>query len=213
MAIGVKFTESKFDIPAFAAEPFTAETLMPAGAKIIASQFAYRDALVVTLSANAAVDATSISVTIASPWGRTGLTIPSGTQLDFGGKKLAVVTTNTAQTATSIPVRALSTALISGDTATYNGTELVKFIPAGTLVGRTYTERGNGEGFGPADVSTPDDQIFLTAFDVPDALMRDDIVLLRHTTRIFENKLPRWSSLGSAQGIIRSRYQCLLAAQ
>lgn len=214
MAIGVKFTESKFDIPAFAAEQFTADTLMPAGAKIDASAFGYLDALTVKVTSNASADATSIAVTITSALGRTGLTIPAGTQLDFGGKKLVVTTAAAAQSVTTLAVRAIPTALVANDTATYAGSELTKFIPAGTLVGRTYTERDAGTPFGVADVSTPDDQLFLIAFDVPDAVELNDIVLLRHTTRIYEDKLPGWSGLSStAKAVIRARYQCIKSAQ
>lgn len=215
MAIGVTFTEDKFDIPAFAAEPFTAETLMPGGAKIIASAFGYRDALVVTVgSGGAAADATSVPVAIASPWGRTGLTIPAGTQLDFGGDKLVITTAAVAQTATALPVRALVAAVSANDVATYQGAVMIKPIPAGTLVGRTFVERDANTGFGVADTSTPDDQLFLTAFEVPDALKRNDIVLLRHTTRIYEDKLPGWAGLSSgAKTAIRARYQCIKSAQ
>lgn len=216
MAIGVKFTESKFDIPAFAAEPFTADTLMPGGAKIDASAFGYRDALVVTVgSGGAAADATSVPVAIASPSGRTGLVIPAGTQLDFGGDKLVITTAEVAQTATSLPVRALVTALVEGDVATYSGKEMTKPIQAGTLVGRTYAERDAGTPFGVADVDAPiDDQLFLTAFDVPDAVELNDIVLLRHNTRIYEDKLPGWAGLSAnAKAVIRERYQCMKSAQ
>lgn len=215
MAIGVKFTQTDFDIPAFAAEPFTADTLMPGGAKIDASAFAYRDALVVTVgAAGALADATTVPVTIVSPWGRTGLTIPSGTVLDFGGDKFATLTAAADVGDTSITVRALVTALVQNDAATYQGTELVKLIPGGTLVGRTWVERDNFTAFGQPDVATPDDQLFLTAFTVPDAIERNDIVLLRHNTRIYEDKLPGWSGLSAnAKAAIRNRYQTIKSAQ
>lgn len=213
MAIGVTFTEDKFDFPGFAAEQWTHYTLMPAGAKIDAAQFNFRDALRVVATGNAAIDAVSIPVTVTSPYGRTGLKIPVGTQLDFGGKKLAITTAEATLSTTSLAVRALGTAIATNDTATYAGAEVVKFIPAGTLVGRTYAERDAGTPFGVADVAS-DDQIFLTAFDVPNALLLNDIVLLRHNTRIYEDKIPGWAGLTTNQKTaIRARYQCLKSAQ
>ncbi|MEO1208865.1 MAG: hypothetical protein AAFX78_04905 [Cyanobacteria bacterium J06638_20] len=216
MAIGVKFNEQQnFDIPAFAAEPFTANTLMPGGAIITATAFDYRDALVVTVgAAGAAVDATSVPVTIVSPLGRSGLKIPADTTLDFGGDKFATLTAEATVGDTTITVRALVTALVQDDTDTYNGTELVRHIPAGTIVGRTYAERDAGTAFGKGDVDTPDDQLFLTAFDVPDAVESPYIVLLRHNTRIYEDKLPGWSGLSAtAKAAIRSRYETIISAQ
>lgn len=213
--VGVTWsTESNFAVPSFAAEPFSADTLMPGGAKIVASAFNYWDSLIVTVgAAGAAADATSVPVTIVSPWGRTDLSIPAGTTLDFGGDKFATLTAAAAAGDTALTVRALVTALVENDTDTYDGTGLVKYIPAGTLVGRTLVERSAGNGFGAPDVATPDGQLFLIAFDVPDASKNNDIVLLRHNTRIYEDKLPGWSTLGdTTKAAIRSRYQCLESA-
>ena len=65
--------------------------------------------------AGAAQGATSVPVAALSG------PIPSGTVLDFGGAKFAVLTANAAAGATSLTVRALPTALVSADAATFKG--------------------------------------------------------------------------------------------
>jgi hypothetical protein len=65
--------------------------------------------------AGAAQGATSVPVAaLTGP-------IPSGTILDFGGAKFAVLTANAATGATALTVRALPTALVSADAATFRG--------------------------------------------------------------------------------------------
>lgn len=91
----------------------------------------YRDTAGGTITVGvggAAADATTVPVT-ALP-----VALPSGTTLDFGGKKFATLTADAAVGATSITVRALATALIAGDVATKAGTGK-KRLPAGTVVG------------------------------------------------------------------------------
>jgi hypothetical protein len=65
--------------------------------------------------AGAAQGATSVPVAALSG------PIPGGTILDFGGAKLAVLTADAAAGATALAVRALPTALVSGDAATFKG--------------------------------------------------------------------------------------------
>lgn len=65
--------------------------------------------------AGAAQGATSVPVAALSG------PIPTGTVLDFGGAKFAVLTANAAAGATALAVRALPTALVSGDAATFKG--------------------------------------------------------------------------------------------
>lgn len=84
-----------------------------------------------------------------------------------------------------------------------------KPLTSGTLLGRTFTERTAGTGFGPA--ADTDDEIFLLAFDVTDAVYNADCELYRHTSLVKENFLPGWSGLSSAlKTIVRAKYQCIL---
>lgn len=210
----MQFSYSSFAKPAWAAEELTPEKLMPGGAKLVESAFPYLDAVSIDVGvAGAAADATSIPVAIArlNPISTKGdPVIPVGATLDFGGKKFATLTAAANLSAATLTVRALVTALVDADVATYNGTVMRKPVGSGILVGRTFTERGNGAGFGVADVSTPDDELFLTAFQVDDALINADVTLLRHGTLIYEDKLPGWSGLSAGmKAAIRARYNCI----
>jgi len=85
----------------------------------------------------------------------------------------------------------------------------MKFVPSGTLIGRTLAERDAGTGFGPG--ATTDDEVFLLAYDVPDAISNPLGAVYRHTCLVYENYLPGWSGLAAAlKTAIRNRYQCML---
>lgn len=189
--------------PMWAADGLGADSLIPGGARLDASQFTAIDAVVVTVgAAGAAQNATSVPVAALSG------PVPSGTVLYFGGAKVAQTTAAAAAGATSVTVAALPTALVQNDVATYAGMGL-KTIKAGTLIGRTFTERGNSVGFGPAVVAS-DDEIYLLAFDVADAAKNPDCELYRPGRLVKENYLPNWANLGSTvQAKIRALYQCI----
>lgn len=89
------------------------------------------DAVLVKLSANAAADATSISVDALSG------AIPAGTLLHFGeSKEFARVTAAAAAGATSITVEALPAAIEDNDEAYYWPGNEAKRIPAGTVMAK-----------------------------------------------------------------------------
>lgn len=91
-------------------------------------------------------------------------------------------------------------------------TDSRKPVTAGTLVGRTFADRAAGTGFGIAAVLT-DQEIFLTAFTVQDALINSDVALLRHGTLVYEDLIPGWATLtADEQAAIRARYQCIVSA-
>jgi hypothetical protein len=91
------------------------------------------------------------------------------------------------------------------------GSDGKKYIPSGTILGRTYAERDAGTGYGPA--ADTDDEFFLVAFDVSDAGDVADVELYRHGSIVYENFLPVTFSTNSAtiQAAIRSAYQCSIA--
>ena len=184
--------------PIWAADYLTREHLLPGGAKLDASQFAGEDAVLVTVGANAAGAATSITVTaLLGP-------IPAGTTLFFGGTKFALTVTPSAIGATTLTVAALPTALVSADAATYAGIAL-KAVRSGTLVSRTYAERDAFTGFGPA-VST-DDEAYLVVYDVPNLARDNDVELYRHDGLVKENFLPGFAALSAAlKVVVRARY-------
>lgn len=163
------------------------------------AQFHGQDAVSVVVGAAGAL-AAATSVPVAALSGP----IPSGTVLDFGTGKFAVLTAAAAAGATSLTVRAIPTALVSGDTALYEGTQL-NTVVSGTFIGRTIAERDANTGFGPA--ADADDEFFFVAFDVTDVSNNPDVELYRQGGVVYENFLPVFSALSSAQKAkIRSLY-------
>lgn len=205
----VTFSYETFAKPAWQAEQLTPEKLLPGGARLVASAFARQDAVVVTLAAGAVTAGSNKTLTTTAAL--TGA-IPAGTILDFGSGEFAELTTGATAGATTITGVTLAADVEGGETDTYVGSG-IRVVPSGTLVGRTRVERTAGTGYGPADVATPDDEIYLTATVVIDADINPDVTLIRHGTLIYEDQLPNWATLGStAQAAIRSRYQCITTA-
>ena len=69
-----------------------------------------------------------------------------------------------------------------------------KFVPAGTLVGRTYVEKEAGTGYGVADVAN-DEQIYLLVHDVDDAADEAHCTLYRWGMQVKEENLPTWATM------------------
>ena len=195
------------------------KVLVPGGAFLNAAAFtASSNAIVVTVGANAAQGATSVTVTALTDnraeTTNTTILIPAGTLLDFtGAGKYAKTTANAMKGATTLTVEALPQALVAADTASYNpsGSRSL-YVEAGTLIGRTYAERDAGIGYGPAYVTTPDDEIHILFFDVHNAF--DDpeceMYMAKAGNVVYENFLPNWASLPTAQKtFIRANYNCL----
>jgi hypothetical protein len=189
--------------PVWAGDFLDREHLMPGGAKLDAAQFNAYDAVVVTTTAQAAAAATSISVAALSG------AIPAGTILYFGeAGELARLSSAAAAGATSLAVDAIPAQIESGDVAVYAGTSGIKRVLSGTPIGRTYTERDAGTGFGPA-VST-DDEIYLVAFEVTDASVNADVELYRPGSIVKETFVPGWAGFATnLKTALRARYQCV----
>ena len=198
MSVGQVIYSPERTPPAWAGDGLNNKTILPGGVKLDASQFTSAE---LTVNAIAAVDATSVVLS-------SGLTreINVGQVIDFGAKKFARLTVAAPVGATTLTVSPLVTALAVGDVGNFSG---LKFIPSGTLIGRTLAERDAGTAFGPG--ATTDDELFLLAYDVPDAIQNPFGAAYRQTCLVFENYLPGWSSLSAGlKTAIRSRYQCML---
>lgn len=184
--------------PVWAGDFMGREHLIPGGARVDPAQFRATDAVEVTATANALVDATTIAVTALSG------PIPAGTILDFGAKKFAQLTAAAAAGATSVTVEALATQINAADAAWYEGAE-TKAIPSGTPIGRTLAERDAGTAYGPADAA--DDEVFLVAFDVTDADANPDVELYRHGGVVKENFLPNLAGIAAGVlAVLRAKY-------
>lgn len=180
--------------------------IVPGGARLVAAGFQSTTYTITTSGALAA--ATSVTVT-ALP-----VALPSGTVLDWTGTgKFSKLTADAALGATSLAVEALDAALTNADTASFVTTAATPVrVPAGTLIGRTRTERAANTGFGPW--ASGDEEVYLTPFTVLDVANNPDVELLRNGAMIYENWLPGWADLVSGVvAEIRSRYQCIVGKE
>lgn len=198
--------------PVWAGDFGNREHLVPGGVVLDPAQFRQTDAVVVVVgAAGALANATSVPVdALSGP-------IPSGTVLDFGGKKFARLSAAAAEGATTLAVDALATALVDNDTATYTGATddiALKVVPSGTAIGRTQAEKDAGDPFGPADAG--DDEIFLTYFDVLDPSVDPKAEVYRPGSGsiVKTNFLPEWTGLAAGlQTKLRSLYQTTVGAE
>ncbi len=197
------FSDIQLTPPVWMGDYANRDSIVPAPAKLNSAAFNAEDAVKVVVAAGgAAVDANSVPVLALSG------AIASGTVLDFGGKKFARLTAAAAAGEESLAVAALVTALAANDTSTFPGTGR-KRVPSGTLIGRTFSERDAGTGFGPADVAN-DDEIYLNPFEVADLSVTDDVELYRHNKVVKENFLPNWEDrTADEKAKIRELYTCI----
>lgn len=197
--------------PAWAADFLSPDKLIPGGAKVVAASFNSGTPYTITV-ADAAAAQSDVALGVAA----LGVAIPAETVLDFGvhgsgWQMIAKLSAAAAAGATSLTVYPLSGAISNTVTTVfYAGADGRKPIASGTVLGRDWTERDAGTGFGPADTAGGDDEIFLAAFDVTDAAVNNDVELVKPGATIYENLLPEWSDLTSAlKAQLRSTYVCL----
>ena len=201
--------------PDFIGDFLSREHVLAGGIRLDPGLFTSADAMPVTASAVAAVDATSVTVAAL------GAKVPSGTVLDFGGKKFARLTADADKGATSLTVAALAVALAVGDIARYTMPGMKKRVAAGTLVGATNAEvegantvtNGvpNGLKWGPA--ADNDDVVRILCYDVIDADMNPEADVLRVGTLVRVNALPGWDTMSAAlKNKVRATYEVTVAA-
>lgn len=188
--------------PAWATEPIGPQNMIPGGAQVDPTMFSSSDAFTVTVtSAETASPTATIAVEPIDG------SIPAGYTLNFGAGKYATLNSVAAIGTTSLDA-SLTSNLIGTETALFPGVSGKKFIPAGTLVGRTYAERDAGIRFGP--YASGDEEVYLLAFDTPDAAINPECELLRHQTLVRDHLLPGWVNLPTDnKTIIRNLYQCV----
>jgi hypothetical protein len=186
----------------FLGEALNYNTLMPHGAKYDPQLLIAVDRAVMTVSGALAIGATKI-VLVAKILNSTG--IPSGTTLTFGATQV-VTSAWTSPDSKEILVFPIPAAIADATVCTYAGIG-ARPLYAGTLVGRTYAQRDAGVMFHNA--VDADEEIYIVAFDIPDALRTNEISLIRPQTRIKENRLPGFSSLSATlKTKVRTLYQC-----
>jgi hypothetical protein len=206
----VTWTSSAWQKPNWAAEELAPMKLLPGGARINAADFNFSDGQTVTLAAGVVAAGSNKTLTLTAPLLND---IPAGYILNFGDGEFATLTVTAKKGESAITGVTLAAALEGGESASFAGVSGRKPVDSGILVGRTYAERDAGTAFGLADVTTPDDEIYLIAFGTPDAIVCADVTLLRHHTLVYEDKLPNWASLSAGQkAAIRARYTCIKSA-
>lgn len=185
------------------------EHLLPSGVMLDPAQFVAPDAVRLTVgSAGAAASATSIPLDAPIP---TGLSIPNGTPIDFGGARQAILTAPAAAGESALTVRALGVAIPAGATATYAGLQ-PRRVRGSTIIGRTYAERDAGTPFGP--IADGDEEVYVVAFDLPDVtrVAWATVAMPWAGVTLKENHMYQWPSLTAAQRLlVRTRFNCQLA--
>jgi hypothetical protein len=175
---------------------------VPWPARVDPNLFVDSQAIKVAVTANAAINAVSLTVTALTD------AIPAGTQLRFAAGKYAYTSAAAAKGATAVPVEAIPVAIANGDVAYYKTRKEVH-IPGGTAIGRTIAERDAKAAFGPA-VNT-DDEIYLIMEDIPDASRDANCSLLANGEMVRENYLPDWTNWAALlKTAIRTKYQCTI---
>lgn len=204
---GVTWTSNTLQQSDWAAEELHAEKLLNAGTQLDISQFNFSDSQVLTLVAGAVVAGSNKTLTLTKALSSD---IPVGTILDFGSGEFFALTTKGSKGSTSL-VGTLAADVEGGESTIWKGVSGQVLVPDGTLLGRTYTERANGDGFGPA-VAASDDEIYLSAFQVERGEIDAGVTMLRYGTLIYENKLPDWETYdATTKAKVRSLYQCIIS--
>lgn len=79
-------------------------------------------------------------------------------------------------------------------------TEGKRYVPAGTLIGRTWVQQTAKEGFSPFDPlvhTETDGQVYATVYDVYDASEDAHCSLYRHGCQIRAVSFPSWTTLAA----------------
>lgn len=197
-------TWTEVSSPRWAADFRSRDHLVPGPVKLVAASFPYEGT--VTVTANGAASAAATSITVDALPGA----IPADTILNFTGTgEFAKVTANAAAGATTLAVEALDAGIEDNDTATYIPSGAKRYVPSGTVVGRTIAERDAGTGYGPAVSS--DDETRILAFSIADVDEDNDGVLYRPGSVVKENLLPEVVAATLDSGVltdVRAAYVC-----
>lgn len=200
---------NEFTRPAWIGREMDVPDLLPGGAKLDEASFtAYTAAGAVTLSAAAAAGAVALAV-LALP-----VAIPAGVVLNFAGK-LAFVQAPAAAGAVALTVLPLADAIPTAAVAQFAGWT-GKYVPSGTFVSRTRVQRAAGVGFHPA--IDGEDEYGLTAHDVQDLTVNDDVSILLpgRAFPVKENFLPNSAALLAVAALaarLRAAYFCTIGSE
>lgn len=177
------------------------QTLMPHGAHFNPMGIEAVDKAELTAADTAAIGATMIE--LKEQIGNT-VGIKAGTALKFG-ESVAILSAWASPNDMMLKVFPLAAEIAADAAAMFDGIG-ARPLYSGTAVGRTYAERDAGIPFELAAVG--DDELYLVAFTVPDLFVSTEIVLVRHSVRVKENRVPKFTELDAAiQTALRGSYQ------
>ena len=183
-------------------DTIASQVLLPGGHQADPSQFESIDAQTITLARGASAGE-NVTLQLTSYLEHF---LPEGQILDFGDGKVATLTKPAHDYPTILTVK-LTTDVVVGDSYRHPGNSGRTTVDSGTLVGRTYDERDDGKGYGPADIEN-DDQVFLVVWTNSWLEQNQDVALLRSGSVVYENRLPGWSQLDNlTKAKIRQIYQ------
>lgn len=190
--------------PAWCGDPLGREQLVPGGSKVDIAAFPLQTAMTVKLSADAAAAAVELAVDALAA------DLAPGTMLNFGIPGLfAYAPVGALAGAVAITVAPLDRAIADNSEAAVLATDK-KFVPSGTVVGRTLAERDAGTSYGLA--GDADDEIAIVAFGRSlDRINDIDLVRPFAGVVIKENFLPNFDALSAAvKAAVRARYNCTI---
>jgi hypothetical protein len=188
-------------VKAFLGDVESRDHVLPGGGQLDSAASYGAGEEVYTIKVNDAdVNAGETSITVdALP-----VALPSGTQLNFSGT-IAELTADAAAAATSITVTALTADIANDAEATYDAQADSRFVPAGTLLGRTTAEVLAGDPWGPYGDS--DNEIYILLDEV-DLEQSPDCNVVRHGSMIKYDFLPSWSASSStAKAALHANYE------
>ncbi len=165
---------------------------LPGGGVLDASAFTQSSGEVLVKVNDADVNAGETTITVDALPGA----VPSGAILEFSDGNFAKLSADAAAGATTLTVVALDADIADDATATYDPDPGFDLVSAGTLVGRTNTEKLAGDPFGP--FADADDEIYIVAEDVDVTEGDRGAELCRHGSLIKYNYLPSWTGSSAA---------------
>lgn len=209
---GIEFTPKQtMTHPAWAKDYFSREHVVPGGARVDAAQFPRDDSVLVQIDnvAGIAIGATTMAVdALTGP-------IPAGIPLMFTNGARVQTSAAAATGAVAISIVAATQAIPNNTNAMYIGLGVVS-VPDGTVIGRTYTERDAGTGFGPVadgDVAAGAGEAYIVCFTIDNATRNADVDLYRWGSTLDEAHLPGWAGLSAnVKTYLRTKYQTMRGA-
>lgn len=190
--------------PTWAGDFFSRDHLVPGAVLLDVAAFSRADEQDIDLTAVLSVGDTTITVTALTK------KIPTGAILRGDNGEYVKLSSAAAVGDTTINIHASLISRLATENLFYEGSDSL-FIPSGTVIGRTFTERASGDAFGPC--ADADEECYVLAFDAWAERGIDfcEGVLYRYGSVVIEDRLPDWSTLSAAvKALLRANYSTII---